>query len=213
MLEKERKDDSPGTFALELAFVVEEYGDATAEEAAKVLDLYLKGAKSLMLAVSYAQRATPHSTSLWQSLIDYCLTSKSKGTGAKFGLLLEAAALAGADLGHLVKQIPHGMAVEGLRPRLVSAVADYRLRLRMHEKASSVAFIEQKDLLREYSHRTLRGVRYAESRQQERGKAKYEKPSEILTTKATSSASSRPPVIRPRLRPTRYSAMVTLPIR
>ena len=39
-------------FSLELAYIIENYGDETEAEAFGVLDLYLEGVKSLMLAVS-----------------------------------------------------------------------------------------------------------------------------------------------------------------
>ena len=149
-------------FSLELAYIIENYGDETEAEAFGVLDLYLEGVKSLMLAVSYAQRQRTHSKSVWDRLINYCISNQNEfaGDGSLFGALLEASASCGADLARLVARIPPGMNVEGLRPRLVAAVADYRMKLDIHEAASEAAEGEKVALLREVAHRSRRGVRY-----------------------------------------------------
>lgn len=149
----------PNHFAIELAYVIEHFGKGTEEDAKEILDLYLNGAKSLMLAVSYAQRNADYSSELWKILIDYCLKDEDNKDGSLFGSLLECAALSGADLAHLVTQIPQGMNVEGLRPRLVAAVADYRWKLKMHEAASNIGTNERVVLLRELAHRSRRGTR------------------------------------------------------
>ena len=152
-------------FALELAYIIEHYSDETEAEAKGILDLYLEGADSVVLAVSYAQRQRQHSAALWEKLISYCLSADvAKGrNGLLFGSLMEAAALSGADLARLVEKIPPGMVVEGLRPRLVAAVADYRLKLNIHEAAATVAAVDRNVLLREVTHRSRRGVRYQRS--------------------------------------------------
>ena len=156
------------TFALEIAYIIEHYGEDSESEAREILELYMNGAKSLVLAVAFAQRNKVHSSRLWEALVEHCLSSdknvlastEDKKEGILFGSLLEAAALYGADLAKLVTQIPPGMAVEGLRPRLVAAVADYRLKLSMHETASEMATQEMVSCLVELSHRSRRGVRY-----------------------------------------------------
>ncbi|CAJ1948735.1 unnamed protein product [Cylindrotheca closterium] len=151
-------------FALELAFVIEHSGDQSATEAKGILDLYLDGANSLNLAVSYAQRQKDYSNLLWDELIGYCLDNVSQrreGEGLLFGALLEASAVYGADLSRLVSRIPAGMVVEGLRPRLVSAVADYRLKLDVHEAALTVSEEEKSSMQRQVAHRSKRGVRYS----------------------------------------------------
>lgn len=161
-------DESPSAqksscFALELAFVIEHSSEQSETEAKGILDLYLDGANSLNLAVSYAQRQNDHSNLLWDKLINYCLDDVShrvEGEGALFGALLEASAVYGADLSRLVSRIPAGMVVEGLRPRLVSAVADYRLKLDVHEAASTVSDEEKISLQRQVAHRSKRGVRF-----------------------------------------------------
>ena len=155
-------EGNSSSFCLELAYIIEHYCEETEAEAFGVLDLYLDGVKSLMLAVSYAQRQKKYSTLLWDRLINYCLSNESvqSGNGTLFGALLEASALSGADLARLVARIPPGMNVEGLRPRLVAAVADYRLKLDIHEAASKAATGEKIALLREVAHRSRRGVRY-----------------------------------------------------
>ena len=145
-------------FALELAYVVENYSDQTENEAMGILNLYLMGARSLMLSVLYTQRQKQHSSLLWDRLLTYC-TSKSTD-GALFGELLEAAAHSGADLSRLVERIPQGMDVEGLRPRLVAAVADYRMKLEIYEVAKEAGMEEEISLMREIAQRSRRGVRY-----------------------------------------------------
>ena len=154
---KSNSADSP-TFALELAYIIEKYSDETETEAMGILNLYLKGAKSLPLAVSYAQRQKKFSARLWDKLISYCLEEASDGT--IYGELLEAAALKGADLSRLVKRIPPGMVVEGLRPKLVAAVADYRMKLEIFEAAIAAGSEEKVTLMREIGHRARRGLRY-----------------------------------------------------
>lgn len=167
-LEVERKGGAgvSRTFALELAHIMEHFGETSEAEAWLILELYLKGAMSLMLAVAYAQRVRQHSSALWKILINHCLSANLKQSktgpsadGSLFGSLLEAAALSGADLAHLVAQIPPGMAIEGLRPRLVAAVADYRLKLVMHKSSSEIAAEDKIVLLRERTHRARRGMR------------------------------------------------------
>jgi hypothetical protein len=225
MLEVERRGGAglSRTFALELAYIMENYGNDTSDDAALVLELYLRGAQSLMLAVSFAQRATPHSSTLWQSLINHCLASSQSGEGGSpgmkedgtlFGSLLEAAALSGADLAHLVKQIPHGMAVEGLRPRLVAAVMDYRLKLQMNEVASAISVSERKSLLRECIHRSRRGLRYKMPKSQS---PTWHTPADKGTIKEENGGASDqvvlPPTLRPRQRVDRHSLAYSLPIR
>ena len=123
-----------------------------------ILNLYLKGAKSLPLAVSYAQRQKKFTTILWDHLISHCLKEASDGT--IYGELLEAAALKGADLSRLVERIPPGMVVEGLRPKLVAAVADYRMKLEIYEAAIAAGSEEKVTLMREIGHRARRGLRH-----------------------------------------------------
>mmetsp|Transcript_2020 Transcript_2020/g.4846 ORF Transcript_2020/g.4846 Transcript_2020/m.4846 type:complete len:275 (+) Transcript_2020:907-1731(+) len=152
-----RESSSP-VFALELAYIIETYSEQTETEAIGILNLYMKGAKSLPLAVSYVQRQKEFSSMLWDRLISHCLEEASDGM--VFGELLEAAALKGADLARLVERIPHGMVVEGLRPRLVAAVADYRMKLEIYEAAIAAGSEEQISLIREIGHRVRRGIRY-----------------------------------------------------
>jgi len=149
---------SSPVFALELAYIIEKFSDETETEAMGILNLYLKGAKSLPLAVSYAQRQTKFTAALWDHLISHCLKQASDGT--IYGELLEAAALKGADLARLVERIPPGMVVEGLRPRLVAAVADYRMKLEIYEAAIAAGSEEKVGLMREIGHRVRRGLRY-----------------------------------------------------
>ena len=119
-----------------------------------------------MLAVLFAQRTKSYSSKLWEKLISHCLlkssmekTSDGSFSGLLFGSLLEAAALSGADLSNLVAQIPKGMQVEGLRPRLIAAVADYRLKLQLHSKSNEITNFELKALLLESTRRYRRGMR------------------------------------------------------
>lgn len=112
---------------------------------------------------------------LWDSLVSYCLdpkpqlTRKRKGKkkdsisdkedGHLFGALLEVAARSGADLSHLVSKIPKGMQIEGLRPRLIASIADYRVKVQMHKAAAEVLNKDKVDLLRELAQKSRRGTR------------------------------------------------------
>jgi hypothetical protein len=214
LLQLERKGSAGVSriFALELAYIMEHFGDDSEEEARLILDLYLKGCLNLMLAVSYAQRALRHSSMLWETLIDYCLSekkaesasiktasptpkkaSRSGADGSLFGSLLEAAALSGADLAHLVKQIPPGMAIEGLRPRLVSAVADYRLKVQIRQTTSDIATQERIALLRELEHRSRRGTRYDNSLVQKNKDVTSMATTTLHTTKPYPGAAAKVP--------------------
>jgi hypothetical protein len=157
-LEKHRggKIESP-IYARELAFVIEKFGRDDFESAKKVLQIYLLGAKNLFLAVAYAERNTEHSTELWEILITHC--TESEGHGALFGSLLEAAAHCGADLSSLVAKIPQGVAVEGLRPKLIAAVTDYRYKVKIHEFESTILTDDKMSIIRELSHLSRRGSR------------------------------------------------------
>lgn len=166
MLEARRggRIDSP-VFARELAFVIEKFGRGTADDAKTILDLYLRGTNNLYLAVSFAERNISHSSALWEMLVEYCTATNSpsdaeeKGHGALFGSLLEAAAHCGADLASLVSKIPTGMAIEGLRPKLVAAVTDYRHKVKIHEHVAKIQTDDKIAVLRELSHLTRRGAR------------------------------------------------------
>lgn len=183
-----------------------------------------------MLAVSFAQRAQQHTSILWEILIDHCLSdekvlhqlqpmSSSRSAaidGSLFGALLEAAALSGGDLAHLVKQIPPGMAIHGLRPRLVAAVADYRLKLQMRQSSSEIANGEKIELLREVAHRSRRGIRY------DKLLNRFASPNSMASVEETSSGStvSAAPndlnILRPTQRTKRHDRIklaYTLPIR
>lgn len=165
----------PHLFARELAYVIDRYGSGSEEDSRTILQLYLEGAKSLPLAVAYAQRNKAHSTMLWDSLVSYCLDPKPKLTrkrkgkrkdsisdkedGHLFGALLEVAARSGADLSHLVSKVPKGMQIEGLRPRLIASIADYRVKVQMHKAAAEVLNKDKVDLLRELAQKSRRGTR------------------------------------------------------
>ena len=211
----------PSHFAIELAYIIESFGKGTEEEAKQILDLYLNGSKSLMLAVSYAQRNSAYSSQLWAILIEHCLHNSQddgdKKDGSLFGSLLECAALSGADLAHLVTQIPQGMNVEGLRPRLVAAVADYRWKLKMHEAASSIGTNERIVLLRELAHRSRRGTRFSGEQMLAEQSTELTPPSSprASTTKSSDEtvASNVNTTNRPMERPNRYRLSFAVPIR
>jgi len=169
-----------------------------------------------MLAVAYAQRDTDYSNILWETLIQYCLEGGESKTveyeegkidGTLFGSLLEVAALCGADLALLVTSIPQGMNIEGLRPRLVAAVADYRMKLKMHEASTETCREDRLRLLQEVEHRSRRGMRQI-------------KPSNILgisdsqgSIKSSAIDSSDQIKRRPIERPSRYRLSIRLPMR
>ena len=208
----------PHHFALELAYIIERFGKGTEEDAKQILDLYLNGSKSLMLAVSYAQRNTEYSSQLWSILIDHCLHNAQDDDGATkdgslFGSLLECAALSGADLAHLVTQIPQGMNVEGLRPRLVAAVADYRWKLKMHEAASTIGTNERIVLLRELAHRSRRGTRFSQAQLNAERESLALPPSSPDTEAKKVDEQGINMCNRPIERPNRYRQSFVVPIR
>ena len=61
-----------GVFARELAFVIEKFGKGTLDDAKEVLQLYLRGANNLYMAVSFAERNRKHSSILWDILVEHC---------------------------------------------------------------------------------------------------------------------------------------------
>jgi vacuolar protein sorting-associated protein 41 len=211
-------------FALELAYILENYGDNSEAEAMVILELNLEGALSLMLAVAYAQRTKEFSSVLWEKLIAHCLATKSEDgnehsiDGSLFGSLLEAAALNGADLAHLVAQIPPGMQVEGLRPRLVAAVADYRMKVKLHATSSDVAVREKAMLLEEASQRFRRGMRWQDSSVQPgipNGQPTKlgEDSSAPAKERDRKEPVTLPGELRPKERPNQYHRTIVLPIR
>lgn len=210
LLEIERRGGAgvSSTFAIELAYIMENFGSKNESDARLILELYLKGAKSLMLAASFAQRTKKHHLVLWEILIDHCLSSKTSDggiDGRSFGALLEAAALCGADLAKLVARIPPGMQVEGLRPRLVAAVADYRLKVKLHETSTEVAAKEKLLLVKEEAMRSRRGLRVTsiEEHNPVDGKDKI----------ATPKKQGLNTELRTRYRPNRYYHKISIPIR
>jgi len=230
-LEIERRGGAGGILALELAYFMENYGEDSLSEAKLIIDLYLSGAQSLMLAVAYAQRNKTHSPMLWESLINHCLpghggvgdhsmaaTAASKAVdGSLFGSLLEAAALSGADLAKLVEQIPQGMQVEGLRPRLVAAIADYRLKVQLHRTSSKIAVKEKGLLFQEATIRSRRGMLYDGS--DEVSQSMLENlllgERETATTEEDEEPKSQTlsPTLRTKNRPSRYSHCLSIAIR
>ena len=161
----------PHLFAHELAYVIERSGSGS-EQAKEVLTLYLEGVVSLPLAVEYVERNTSFSSLLWEALVTYCLnaeieevSSSDEGdnengkNGELFGSLLEVAARSGADLAHLVSKIPRGMSIHGIRSKLVTAISDYRFKLKINEDAAKILSNDKISLLREQCHRSRRGIR------------------------------------------------------
>ena len=154
-------------FARELAFVIENFGKGSIEDANRILQLYLLGAKNLRLAVEFAERSSMYSGQLWDKLIEHCTTppgptfdeNEKSSMGALFGSLLEAAAHTGSDLANLVSKIPTGMSIEGLRPKLIAAVTDYRYKLKIHDRVSIMQKEEKVSILCELSHISRRGER------------------------------------------------------
>ncbi|KAL7543859.1 hypothetical protein ACHAXR_013228 [Thalassiosira sp. AJA248-18] len=157
--------DSP-VFARELAFVIEKFGKATIEDARQILQLYLRGANNLYWAVAFAERCSQYSSMLWDTLVEHCTTpdptrdtNQNGALGALFGSLLEAAAHTGSDLASLVSRIPEGMSIEGLRPKLIAAITDYRYKVKIHEHVDDMLMNDKISVLRELSHLSRRGER------------------------------------------------------
>ena len=156
-LEKHRGQIDSPIYAQELAFVMEKFGNGGFDNARKVLDIYLLGAKNLFLAVAYTERNSEHSGALWEILIAH--STEAAGHGALFGSLLEAAAHCGADLSSLVAKIPEGVQIEGLRTKLIAAVTDYRYKVKIHEFESTILTNDKISIIRAIIHRSRRGSR------------------------------------------------------
>ena len=119
---------------------------------------------------------------LWDELVVYCLNAQiddlspeggdneNAKNGQLFGSLLEVAARSGADLAHLVKKIPTGMSIFGIRSKLVTAISDYRFKLKINEDAAKILQNDKVSLLREQCHRSRRGVRVDLDKEIERKK-------------------------------------------
>lgn len=154
-------------FARELAFVIENFFDSSIEDAKYILQLYLCGTKNLFLAVSYAERNIVYRIALFDMLVEHCTTpdptsdaaNQNSTMGSSFGSLLEAAAHAGSDLASLVSRIPEGMSIEGLRPKLIAAITDYRYKVKIHEYADKMIVDDKVKLMREINHVSRRGER------------------------------------------------------
>lgn len=156
----------PNLFASELAYIIERSGNGKEDDAKEVLMLYVEGEASLPHAVAFAERNV-HSSLLWESLVSFCLkprTSSENGVelisdGNVFGSLLEVAARSGADLSQLVSKIPSGMCIEGIRPKLVTAISDYQTKQELHQLSLKIFQNEKISLMREQIHRSRRGIR------------------------------------------------------
>ena len=160
---RSRSVDS-SVFARELAFIIEKFGSDTINDAKEVLQLYVQGAKNLYMAVAFAERNTKYSSTLWDILVEHCTkvdpnSNDDAEQGALFGSLLEAAAHTGADLASLVARIPEGMSIEGLRPKLIAAISDYRYKVKIHELVDNILLDDKVSILREISHLSRRGQR------------------------------------------------------
>jgi len=193
--------DSP-VFARELAFVIEHFGKGTIEDAKEILQLYVRGANNLYMAVEFAERNIEHSIILWDILVQHCTTpdstsdtNQNSALGALFGSLLEAAAHTGSDLASLVSRIPSGYAIEGLRPKLIAAISDYRYKVKIHEHVDNMLVEDKISVLRELSHISRRGERM------------------VCHQKTTGRSSNQLKVRRLKIPPSRQSRAFSLPIR
>merc|ERR1711862_382198 len=88
-------------FSHELAYIMECSDSGTIENAKSILQLYIDSSTSLNLAVAYAERNHKYSKELWQTLVHHCIKKAQQ-----FGELLESAALYGANISEIIKQIP-----------------------------------------------------------------------------------------------------------
>ena len=118
------------------------------------------------MAVAFAERNTMYSSLLFDILVGHCTTPdptsdvvQNSTTGALFGNLLEAAAHTGSDLASLVSRIPEGMSIEGLRPKLIAAVKDYRYKVKLHENVDGLLVEDKVSILRELNNVSRRGER------------------------------------------------------
>ena len=147
-------DKSNHIFSLELAFCIEKSGIGK-EDAIKVLRIYLDEVKSLSLAVQYVESVKDESGEMHHILNEILLEDcKVKG---QYGELLEVTARFGGDVATLVREMPQGTIVEGLIPKLVSAIKNYHLQLKMCESSFQIFNEDKVDKMREFLHRSRRG--------------------------------------------------------
>ena len=88
-------------------------------------------------------------------------------------------------------------------PRLVAAVADYRLKVQLNETSSSIASDERLLLVRETSHRMRRGVRVGS----------VDEPSAAEEKEAVAVEEKLASTLKTKSRPRRYYHSVSVPIR
>jgi hypothetical protein len=109
------------------------------------------------------------------------------------------------------------MQVEGLRPGLVAAVADYRLKVELHSTSTEIAVEEKALLFQEITQRSRRGMRYDGSNDTSLDCLDAAAVDEFKTDDVAVSTSATPEVLSPRLRtrhrPSRYSHSLSISIR
>lgn len=143
-----------GSLPRELGYVIEASCNS-AEDAKRACELYLKEAKSIRLGVYFAEKNVMFKEMLWAMVVEYALESKG---GEKLGELLESAAVCGADLSKLVAKIPKGIAISGLKEKLLAAIKDYKNVLAIHSNSEKVGENDHLQLLRCKSQIIRRGV-------------------------------------------------------
>ena len=152
--------------------MIEKSGSGTEKDAKQIMMLYLEVSIFLDLTLSYAERNTKHSTILWELLMVYCLNSEEykrkrdnevivqEGVdGMHFGCLLKIAANLRADLAHLVSHISKRMRIISIRPKLLSAISNYKFKRSLCKAASTTYFKDKVSLLHASNHRSRHGLR------------------------------------------------------
>jgi hypothetical protein len=105
------------------------------------------------------------------------------------------------------------MSIEGLRPRLNSAVVDYRLKLKMHESACEIAITEKNSLFCEAAHRSRRGARYQWFGGPQSLKVRTKAAEPDSNNEPKELSSSLPTTLRTKEHLDRYSLRYRFPIR
>ena len=119
------------------------------------MSLYLINCSSVYLGIKYATNHSTQKEMLLTLVVTHCL----QDGGKKIGQLLESASEVGADLSRLVREIPTGVEIDGLKDKLLKAISDYRQFLNLNAETLAIAGSERLHLLQTCSHTVRRGTR------------------------------------------------------
>jgi len=131
----------------EMVYILGRMGDTR-----RALSLLLHHVHSVDRAIQFLES---HDKDLWYQLIDYSLQHEEFLTG-----LLEHAGRYNVDLPGLVKKIPEGMKVDGLRDKLVKIISDFHFQVSLHQGSTKILETDVLDLMRRFNQGQRRALHY-----------------------------------------------------